>query len=145
MKTPLILISTPDFASSPWPPPNLLPTCRKKLDDFVKGGPGGVAVAWADADGTAFFSSGTMTAADPRPITPDTQFEIGSVSKVFTALLLVESERLGKVSRFDPAAKYLLPAADPAQAALAKITLLSLATHTSGPAAPAQQPRAYPG
>lgn len=105
---------------------------QKKLDDFIKGGPGGVAVAWVDADGVAFLQSGTKSAADPRPITPDTQFEIGSISKVFTALLLAESERLGKVSRHDPAAKYLLPAADPAQASLAKITLLSLTTHTSG-------------
>ena len=53
------------------------------------------------------------------------------MTKVFTSLLLVESERLGKVSRLDPAAKYLLPPGDPAQATLAKITLLSLSTHTS--------------
>ncbi len=115
-------------ASLAKPPADL----QKKLDDFVAGGPGGVAVAWVDADGTAFFTSGTMSAADPRAITPDTQFEIGSVTKVFTSLLLAESERLGKVSRNDPAAKYLLPAGDPAQADLAGITLLSLATHTSG-------------
>jgi CubicO group peptidase (beta-lactamase class C family) len=115
-------------SASAKPPADL----QKKLDDFVKGGPGGVAVAWVDADGTTYFSSGTMAAADPRAITPDSEFEIGSVSKVFTALLLVESERLGKVSRNDAAAKYLLPAADPAQATLAKITLLSLTTHTSG-------------
>jgi CubicO group peptidase (beta-lactamase class C family) len=105
---------------------------QKKLDEFVRGGPGGVAIAWVDADGAAFLQAGTLAADDPRPITPDTQFELGSVSKVFTALLLVESERLGKVSRLDPAAKYLLPPGDPAQAALAKITLLSLTTHTSG-------------
>ena len=94
---------------------------QKKLDDFVKGGPGGVAVAWVDADGTAICSSGTMSAADPRVITADTQFELGSLTKVFTALLLVESERLGKVSRLDPAAKYLLPANDPAQVALERL------------------------
>jgi CubicO group peptidase (beta-lactamase class C family) len=103
-----------------------------QLDAFIKGGPGGAAVAWVDADGVAFFQSGTYSATDPRAITPDTQFELGSVTKVFTALLLAESERLGKVSRLDPAAKYLLPPDDPAQKALAKITLLSLTTHTSG-------------
>lgn len=79
-----------------------------------------------------FFQSGRFDGEVPHPITPDTQFEIGSVTKVFTALLLAESERLGKASRHDPAAKYLLPPDDPAQAALAKITLLSLTTHTSG-------------
>lgn len=110
-------------------PPAGLPA---RLDAFVKGEDGGAAVAWVDADGTAFFEAGTFSADDPRPITPDTQFELGSVTKVFTALLLAESERLGRVSRRDPASKYLLAADDPAQAALAKITLLSLATHTSG-------------
>ncbi len=105
---------------------------QTRLDDWIKGQPGGVAVAWVDADGTAFFQAGEFAKNDPHPITPDTQFEIGSVTKVFTALLLAESERLGKVSRNDPAAKYLLPPSDPDQAALAKITLLSLTTHTSG-------------
>ena len=36
------------------------------------------------------------------------------------------------MNRNDPAAKYLIPADDPSQAALAKITLLTLTTHTSG-------------
>jgi CubicO group peptidase (beta-lactamase class C family) len=105
---------------------------QARLDAFAQKLPGGAAVAWTDADGTVFFTAGKFSADDARPITPDTQFEIGSVTKVFTALLLAESERLGKVSRNDPAAKYLLPAGDRAQGPLAKITLLSLTTHTSG-------------
>jgi CubicO group peptidase (beta-lactamase class C family) len=105
---------------------------QTKLDLWAKGEVGGVAAVWVDEDGPVFFQSGTFDAADPRPITADTKFEIGSISKVFTALLLAESERLGKVSRNDSAAEYLIPADDPAQASLAKITLLSLTTHTSG-------------
>lgn len=108
------------------------PDARTRLDAWVKDQPGGIAAAWVDADGVVFFQAGKFDTEDSRPITPDTQFEIGSITKVFTALLLAESERLGKVSRNDSAAKYLLPTADPAQAALAKITLLSLTTHTSG-------------
>lgn len=103
-----------------------------QLDAFAKNRPGGIAVAWVDRDGIAFFQAGKFSANDPRPITPDTQFEIGSVTKVFTALLLAESERAGKARRDDPVAKYLLPPDDKAQAALAKITLFSLTTHTSG-------------
>jgi CubicO group peptidase (beta-lactamase class C family) len=110
------------------PPPDI----QSKLDAWAKGESGGVVAAWVDHDGSAFFTSGTCDAADLRPVNADTQFEIGSITKVFTALLLAESERLGKVSRADPAAKYLLPSADPFQANLAKITLLSLVTHTSG-------------
>jgi CubicO group peptidase (beta-lactamase class C family) len=105
---------------------------QARLDVWIKGQPGGISAAWLDADGVAFFQSGKFSETDPRLITPDTPFEIGSVTKIFTALLLAESERLGKVSRHDSAAKFLLPPDDPAQAALAKITLLSLTTHTSG-------------
>ncbi len=105
---------------------------QDKLDVFANDNPGGIAVAWVDADGVTFFSGGRFSLNDDRPITPDTQFEIGSITKVFTALLLVESERQGKVSRFDPVGKYLLSADDPDQEKLAKITLHALTTHSAG-------------
>jgi CubicO group peptidase (beta-lactamase class C family) len=119
----LIMLS-PAFAK---PPPGM----QTHIDALMKDHPGGVAVAWVDRDGTQFFQTGGFDADDPRPITPDTVFEIGSVTKVFTALLLAESERLGKARLDDSAAKYLLPVGDPGQAALAPITLRSLVTHTS--------------
>lgn len=115
------------FASAV-PPADL----QRRLDDWIKGAPGGAAVAWVDAEGVAFFQTGRFDGEASPEITADTIFELGSVTKVFTALLLAESERLGKVNRSDPAAKYLLPSTDSDQAVLAGITLLSLATHTSG-------------
>lgn len=121
----LLLTTMPTLAR---PPADM----QERLDRWIKGQSGGVALAWVDADGVAFLQAGGFAADDPRPVTPDTQFELGSVTKVFTALLLAESERLGRVSRQDPAAKYLLPAGDPDQGALARITLLALTTHTSG-------------
>ena len=93
---------------------------------------GGAAIAYVDKVGVTFANVGQFAPGDTRPITPDTTFEIGSISKVFVALLLVESEQAGKLRRDDPAAKFLLPAGDPAQAGLAKITLVSLATHSAG-------------
>lgn len=105
---------------------------QARLNEFARGRAGGFALAWVDAEGTSFFTAGTFAPNEPTAITPDTQFELGSVSKVFTALLLAESEQLGKVSRLDPAAKYLLPKDAPEQKALSKITLLSLTTHSSG-------------
>lgn len=105
---------------------------QARLDEFVKGKPGGVAVAWVDADGPVFFNAGKFSTADARPMTADTQFEIGSLTKTFTALLLAESERAGKVNREDPVAKYLLPPGDPEAAKMEKITLLTLTTHRSG-------------
>ncbi len=103
-----------------------------QLDRAQAGQPGGIAAAWVDADGSRFFETGRFDAGDARPITPDTEFEIGSVTKVFTSLLLAESERAGKVRRDDPAANYLLPPGDPDRSRLARITLLALATHSSG-------------
>lgn len=122
---PLLLLLPPLAAK---PPADV----QARLDAYAKDKPGGIAVAWVDADGPAYFSAGKFSATDARPITPDTQFEIGSVTKAFTALLLAESERAGKVSRHDPAADYLLPAGDPDRAKLGGITLLALTTHTSG-------------
>jgi CubicO group peptidase (beta-lactamase class C family) len=130
MKTfvPLLLALVITSLSAARPPAEL----QNRLNEWIKGQPGGVALAWVDADGAVFLQAGHFDGADSAAITPDTQFELGSVTKVFTSLLLAESEREGKVNRNDPAAKYLLAAGDPAQAALAKLTLRSLATHTSG-------------
>jgi CubicO group peptidase (beta-lactamase class C family) len=123
----LACLSVVSFVSAR-PPADL----QARLEAFAKNQPGGTVIAWVDVDGPVFFATGKFSSEDSRPITADTEFEIGSVSKVFTALLLTESERLGKVNRTDPAAKYLLPADDVLQPKLARITLASLATHTSG-------------
>lgn len=106
---------------------------------------GGAAVAHLEKDRVTYANAGRFGPHDPRPITPDTTFEIGSVSKVFVALLLAESEKAGKVNRHDPAAKYLLPADDPDQEKLAKITLVALATHSAGFARMASNFRAADG
>ena len=85
-----------------------------------------------NGDEIGFFCAGTFDPENLRPITPDTVFEIASITKIFTALLLAKSDRLGKVSRNDPVSKYLLPSGDPESETLARITLLLLATHHSG-------------
>jgi CubicO group peptidase (beta-lactamase class C family) len=58
---------------------------------------------------------------------PETSFQIGSVTKVFTALLLADMAERGEVHLSDPAAGYLPGPAQPGLVALA-----DLATHTSG-------------
>jgi CubicO group peptidase (beta-lactamase class C family) len=113
--------------------PAATPDVQALIDTWNKDKPGGVSVAWVDEKGVQFFETGRFAKGDDRPVTPDTQFEIGSITKVFTALLLAESERAGKVSRDDPITKYLeVSTTAEGQARLEKITLLMLATHTSG-------------
>jgi CubicO group peptidase (beta-lactamase class C family) len=72
---------------------------------------------------------------------PRTIFQIGSVTKVFTALLLADMAERGQVRLSDPATRYLpagerrsQPAASavPAAHASEQVTLAALATHTSG-------------
>jgi CubicO group peptidase (beta-lactamase class C family) len=60
----------------------------------------------------------------------DTRFELGSVTKTFTALLLADAVARGEVRLDDPLAAFLPPGARPRGAP--PITLLHLATHTSG-------------
>lgn len=62
----------------------------------------------------------------------DTVFEIGSLTKVFTTLLLADAVRRGEVALADPASKYLPANVRMPERGGRKITLLDLATHTSG-------------
>jgi D-alanyl-D-alanine-carboxypeptidase/D-alanyl-D-alanine-endopeptidase len=69
---------------------------------------------------------------DPRPVAQDTVFEIGSITKVFTSLLLADMVQRGEVALDDPAAKYLPPDVQVPQRDGRTITLQDLAMHTSG-------------
>jgi serine-type D-Ala-D-Ala carboxypeptidase/endopeptidase len=105
---------------------------EQKIKTWLADQPGCAAVAYVDQDGVTYVNIGQLAPEVATAPTPDTLFEIGSITKVFTGLLLAETERAGKVSRDDPVAKYLLRPDDPAHAECSKVTLLSLTTHTSG-------------
>jgi D-alanyl-D-alanine carboxypeptidase len=62
------------------------------------------------------------------PVKPDTVFEIGSVTKQFTAACILMLAEEGKLSVDDPISRYL-PDAPPAWA---DVTLRHMLTHTSG-------------
>jgi CubicO group peptidase (beta-lactamase class C family) len=69
-----------------------------------------------------------------RPATSDTVYRIGSITKQFTALMLLQLAAASKVNLSDPVEKYFpevnqIPKKYPAAA---PITLVQLATHTSG-------------
>jgi CubicO group peptidase (beta-lactamase class C family) len=66
------------------------------------------------------------------PVDADTVFEIGSVTKVFTSLLLADAVQRGEVALTDPVSKYLPPDVKVPERGGKKITLADLATQTSG-------------
>jgi D-alanyl-D-alanine-carboxypeptidase/D-alanyl-D-alanine-endopeptidase len=91
----------------------------------------GIVVGVAGPQGRRVISYGYLGPGGRRRPDGDTGFEIGSVTKVFTALLLADMVRRGEVALSDPVAKYL-PAVKIPERNGHSITLLDLATHTSG-------------
>jgi CubicO group peptidase (beta-lactamase class C family) len=92
----------------------------------------GVVVAIIEPEGTKFHSYGTLAKSSDRKIDEDTIFEIGSVTKVFTALLLIEMVERGEVDLEDPVAKYLPDSVKIPTMGEQPITLQHLVMHTSG-------------
>lgn len=93
----------------------------------------GIVVGIVQPSGKRIVSYGVLGRDDKRPVDGDTEFGIGSVTKVFTALLLSEMAAQGQVSLGDPVSKYL-PSDRVTMPTYAgkPITLADLATHTSG-------------
>lgn len=91
----------------------------------------GLVVGVITPQSRKIFARGTYDVGDDAKVDGDTIFEIGSVSKIFTALLLADMARRGEASPSDPVAKYL-PAGTKLPERGRAMTLLDLATHTSG-------------
>lgn len=92
----------------------------------------GIVVGVVGPEGRRVVSYGRRAAGDAAPLDGDAVFEIGSVTKVFTAVLLAEAVRRGEVALDDPVSKYLPPEATLPTRNGRAITLVDLATHTSG-------------
>ena len=89
----------------------------------------GIAVAITCNGRDYFFNYGVASRQTREPVTPATLFEIGSVSKTFTATLASYAQLEGKLS-FDDAASKHLP--ELRGSAFDKVSLLNLGTHTAG-------------
>ena len=103
---------------------------RQRVDAQGKGV--GIVVGVIDASGARVVSYGQIAEGDQRPLDGDTAFEIGSMTKVFTALALADMVRRGEVALEDPIAKYLPAGARVPERDGQPITFLEVATHTSG-------------
>jgi len=91
----------------------------------------GIVVGVIEPSGRRIVSYGRLTKDEARTPDGDTIFEIGSITKVFTSLLLADAVQRGEVSLADPVSKYLPASVKMAERGRA-ITLQDLATHTSG-------------
>jgi serine-type D-Ala-D-Ala carboxypeptidase/endopeptidase len=92
----------------------------------------GIVVGVIEPTGRRVIPYGNLAKGDPRTLDGDTIFEIGSITKVFTALLLADMVSRREVTLDDPAAKYLPEGVKMPERSGKPITLLDLATHNSG-------------
>lgn len=93
----------------------------------------GMVVGIVDQKGSRVVACGT-TADSPESAKVDgnTIYEIGSITKAFTGILLAEAVRRNEVKLDDPVAKYLPATVKVPQRNGKQITLQSLSNHTSG-------------
>jgi len=92
----------------------------------------GIVVGVVEPAGIRIVPHGTVSVADTRAVDDDTVFEIGSITKVFTSLLLSDMVERGEVRLDDPVAKYLPASVRMPERDGRVITLQDLSTHTSG-------------
>jgi beta-lactamase class C len=89
----------------------------------------GVAVAVIRDDQAYIFNYGVASRESQVPVTDDTLFEIGSVSKTFTATLAAYAHALGKISLGDHPGKYMPQLQD---RPIDRASLLDLGTYAAG-------------
>ena len=92
----------------------------------------GIVIGVIDAKGQRVVAYGSLEKGNKQPLDGDTLFEIGSITKVFTSLLLADMAQRGEVRLDDPISKYVPATAKIPERGGKKITLVDLATHTSG-------------
>ena len=81
---------------------------------------------------TIFYDYGETAKGNAQLPDQNTIFEIGSISKTFTAILLADAVNSGKIKLDDPVSKYLPDSIPKLQYNNVPITIASLSNHSSG-------------
>ena len=124
---------SPSSAQGEAPDPNIQKVVEKGVQDFrVRTGAPGVAVALYLNGADYYFNFGHADLAPKAAVTEDTLFELGSVTKLFTATMLAYQVAQGERRLDDQVTRWLPVTPEPSWTALKQVTLLDLATHTSG-------------
>lgn len=91
--------------------------------------PGATVVIYDHGYPYAFYY-GTASLRRNDKVTGDTTFEIASVSKLFTSILLAEESQAGKVNLNSPMSNYIQGL--PSNSSFSRVTLQNLAAHVNG-------------
>ena len=129
--TVLLVAAVPSVPESPVPPDSEIRRILvERIDQYHQSV--GIVVGIIEPKGRRVVAYGALDKEDQRPLNADTVFEIGSVTKVFTSLLLADMAQRGEVALNEPVSKYLPPDVKLPERGGRSITLQDLSTHTSG-------------
>lgn len=92
----------------------------------------GIVVGVIDSNGRRVIAYGSLAKNDNRRLDGDTVFEIGSMTKVFTSLVLMDMAGRGEVTLNDPISKYLPSSVKVPERNGRHITFADLSTQSSG-------------
>jgi len=91
----------------------------------------GIVVGFIDANGIQYFSYGVKSLKTNEPVNEYSVFEIGSITKTFTAILLANQVLKGEAKLDDPLQNYLPSGVTAPTRNGAAISLVHLSNHTS--------------
>src|SRR5947209_8092951 len=117
-------------APGPGGPADIKPVIDKLAEPLLRDKKGTcLVVGVLTKEGRHVFGYGSLSLDGDRPPDGGTIFEIGSITKVFTAILLALLGQDGLVRLDDPVQKYLPEGVQLAKQGEQEITLRHLATH----------------
>jgi D-alanyl-D-alanine-carboxypeptidase/D-alanyl-D-alanine-endopeptidase len=134
---------TPPAQPPPPPPLTLPPDAENRVAALYAASQApGMVVAVVQGDAAAVRGFGRLSPTDPRVPDGATLVRLDSISKLFTAELLARLVVAHKLALTDPLTRFAPPGWAPAAKDPPSITLIQLATHTSG--LPRTDPMAQP-
>ncbi|MBI4852020.1 MAG: serine hydrolase [Acidobacteria bacterium] len=127
---PILVCAKANNPSETKSEPNVEKIIQERVDTYKKSA--GIVVGVVSPTANKITSYGKTSFDSKTNIGEKTIFEIASVSKVFTSLLLADMVEKGEVKLDDPISKFLPKSVKTPTKNGKEITLLHLATHTSG-------------
>lgn len=127
----LLLVSCHGVCAEPFPSDDEIRSIlRARVDTFKQSV--GMVVGLIDEEGTRIIGYGRSHTEGGHAVNGGTIYEIGSISMVFTTLVLADMVRRGEVKLTDPVSRYVPEGVRLPTRGGREITLLDLATHRSG-------------
>ena len=133
MRNPLVYIALFFLSFISFSQSKITDNVKQNAQDLIAAGDNvGIVIALVDGESVDYFSYGTTDLTEGISVDQKSIFEIGSISKVFTCTILADEVLKGNMKLSDPISEYLPEGVTAPTRNGRVITLLDLATHTSG-------------